>query len=213
MPEELNTDAPNSGMPPTVPTSDSEDDTTSIDDRTVTRPPTPDTPSTVGMTADERDSRPYIPYDLRIFHPDTLFTTHESLERERAGISATEVDPSEELRQELEVERWMCHWLSMRLHRAKRANVELRMANAKLEEDVERLKRDRETLQEQLSIIAAGASDTDRNSMTNGLSSVRRGFLRSRVVSRVSRAIRRAPSPLVATDSESVQDGNTDTEA
>src|SRR5258705_236061 len=98
MSDALSSDFPsNFCMPPSI-ESDDKGSTRSEDH---SRHPTPETPSTAseGATPDRRDSRFYIPYDLRIFHPNSLFTTHESLERERAGTSADVVDPSEELRQ------------------------------------------------------------------------------------------------------------------
>jgi hypothetical protein len=162
------------------------------------RSPTPDTASTAsdGVDPGQPDSRFYIPFDLRIFHPNTLFTTHESLERERAGTSANAVDPSEELRQALELERWICYWLSMRLRNAEHRKRELQEANAQLKKRVEESERDRETLREQLNIIAIEVAKIERRGIAGGSFSLLRGVLRSRMVSRMSRAIRRAPSSL-----------------
>jgi len=144
----------------------------------------------------QRDNRFYIPFDLRIFHPNTLFTTCESLERERAGTSANAVDPSEELRQALELERWICYWLSMRLRNAEHRKRELQEANAQLRKRIEESERDCEALREQLNIIAIEVAEIERSGIPSGSFSLLRGVLRSRMVSRVSRAIRRAPSPL-----------------
>jgi len=179
-------------MPPST-ESDGKGSTRSDDDHS--RHSTPETPSTSseGAAPDQRDNRFYIPYDLRIFHPNSLFTTHESLERERAGTSADVVDPSEELRQALEVERWICYWLSMRLRNAEHRKRELQVANAQLKIYVEELERDCEALREQLNIVAV---EMERRGIPKGSFSVLRGVLRSRMISRVSRAIRRAPSPL-----------------
>jgi hypothetical protein len=191
MPDNLNLDLPSGvRMPPPV-----QPDGEGPRSNDHARSPTPNTASTAseGVDLDQRDNRFYIPFDLRIFHPNTLFTTHESLERERAGTSANAVDPSEELRQALELERWVCYWLSMRLRDAEHRKSELQEANAQLRKRIEESQRDCEALREQLNTIAI---EIERTGITNSSFSLLRGVLRSRMVGRVSRAIRRAPSPL-----------------
>jgi hypothetical protein len=194
MPNSLSPDLPSSICIPPLTQPDGE----GIRSNDHARSPTPDTASTVseGVDPNQRDNRFYIPFDLRIFHPNTLFTTHESLERERAGTSANTVDPSEELRQALELERWICYWLSMRLRNAEHRERELQEANARLRKRVEESERDYEALREQLNIIAIEVAEIERSGITSGSFSLLRGVLRSRMVSRVSRAIRRAPSLL-----------------
>jgi hypothetical protein len=200
MTDVLGADVSDPFVPPTLIVTSDQDDPNYLHNHT--RSPTPDTPSTVsnGLENDQRDSRFYIPYDLRIFHPNTLFTTHESLERERAGISVNEVDPSEELRQALELEHWTCYWLSMRLHRAKQDNRELRVANTKLKRYIEELKSERDALREQLNDVAVEVAAIDTRGTEYSRSSILRSVLRSRVINRVSRVIRRAPSPLATSE-------------
>jgi hypothetical protein len=200
MSDPLSTDSPpDFGVPPPTQSGDGQG-LPHLDDHP--RPPTPTAPSTSSedVPFGQRDSRFYIPYDLRIFHPSTLFTTYESLERERAGTSSNPVDPSEQLRQALELERWTCYWLCMRLRDARHENRDLQEANAKLEKYIEELERDRKALHEQL--VAAEIAAIEARG-TPSSSSMLRGVLRSRVVSRVSRAIRRSHSSLAISETRS----------
>jgi hypothetical protein len=88
----------------------------------------------------------------------------------------------------------------MRLRHAKNENRELQVVNAKLEKYIEELKSDCEALREQLNIVAIEVSEIEGKGISNDSSSILRGVLRSRMVGRVSNAIRRASSPLAKSE-------------
>jgi hypothetical protein len=183
-------------MPPQLQPEDDEDHIRSDDDL---RCSTPDTTSTgsESIVINQTNSRLYIPYDLRIFHPNTLFTTLESLERERSGIPADAIDPSQKLRDALELEEWRCYWLCMRLRDAQRDCRELEKVNVELRDQIRGLQGDCEALREQINIVA---NETEAKVRPRRSSSVLRGVLRSRVINRVALAIRRPPSPLATSE-------------
>ena len=71
-----------------------------------------------------------------------------------------------------------------------------------MKQHIEELENDCAALREQLNVVAVELAEMEARGTSSGPSSALCGGLRSRVISRVSRTIRRAPPPLATRETE-----------